>query len=85
MKSLQRVNNSVLGAVERPALVWMTRHLPAWVLPNHLTALGLAGALFAAALRILSGQGHLRVGAACHRRPRSDQYQVGLRGCIHHE
>jgi archaetidylinositol phosphate synthase len=44
-----RVNESVLGALERPALSWVVTRLPAWVLPNHLTIVGVSGALLAGA------------------------------------
>ena len=54
MKSLQRINDSVLGHAERPTLDWLVRRLPSAVLPDHLTALGLAGALLAAAGFVLS-------------------------------
>ena len=49
MKSLERVNDGVLSGIERPALAWLARSLPTWVLPDHLTVLGLAGALLTAA------------------------------------
>jgi len=54
MKSLERVNEGVLSGIERPALAWLARRLPAWVLPDHLTALGLTGALLTAAGFVLS-------------------------------
>jgi archaetidylinositol phosphate synthase len=54
MKSLERVNDGVLSGIERPALAWLAQRLPAWVLPDHLTALGLAGALLTAAGFVLS-------------------------------
>ena len=50
----KRVNDSVLGALERPALAWLADRLPGWVLPDHLTALGVLGALLAAAGFVLS-------------------------------
>jgi archaetidylinositol phosphate synthase len=49
VKTLQRVNNSLLGAWERPALAWMAGRLPAAVVPDHLTALGVLGALLTTA------------------------------------
>jgi len=52
--ALIRFNASVLGPLERPALAWLARRMPAWVKPDHLTALGVAGALFTAAGFILS-------------------------------
>jgi archaetidylinositol phosphate synthase len=54
MNSPQRINNSVLGRWERPALVWMAARLPAAVVPDQLTALGALGALLTAAGFILS-------------------------------
>ncbi|MFI4891220.1 MAG: CDP-alcohol phosphatidyltransferase family protein [Steroidobacterales bacterium] len=51
---LKRVNLSVLGPLERPALAWLAARMPAWVAPDHLTLLGIFGALLAAAGFILS-------------------------------
>ena len=45
MTRLQRVNDSLLGAWERPALAWLAARLPAAILPDHLTALGVCGAM----------------------------------------
>jgi archaetidylinositol phosphate synthase len=52
--AVKRLNDSVLGVLERPALAWMADRLPAWVLPNHLTVLGVLGALLTASGFILS-------------------------------
>jgi phosphatidylglycerophosphate synthase len=52
--SLQRVNDSVLGGLERPTLAWFAQRFPAWVIPNHLTALGFFGAWLTAAGFVLS-------------------------------
>jgi archaetidylinositol phosphate synthase len=49
-----RVNDSVLGGLERPALAWMADRLPAWVMPNHLTVIGVLGAVLTAVGFILS-------------------------------
>jgi len=54
LKPLHRVNDSVLGAWERPALSWLVVRLPAAVVPDHLTAFGVFGALLAAAGYALS-------------------------------
>ena len=54
MSPLQRVNDSVLGALERPALAWMAVRLPAAVVPDHLTAFGAVGAVLTAAGYVLS-------------------------------
>jgi phosphatidylglycerophosphate synthase len=52
--TLRRVNDSVLGAWERPALAWMAARLPAGIVPDHLTAFGAFGATLTAAGYILS-------------------------------
>ena len=49
-----RVNQSVLGALERPALAWLAQHMPLAIKPDHLTLLGVSGALVASAGFILS-------------------------------
>jgi len=51
---MQRVNDSVLGGLERPALAWLARRLPRAVVPNHLTALAALGAALAGAGFVLS-------------------------------
>jgi archaetidylinositol phosphate synthase len=54
MKPLQRINDSLLGAWERPALTWMAARLPAGVVPDQLTALGAAGAMLTVTGYVLS-------------------------------
>ena len=54
MNSPRRINDSVLGVWERPALAWMAARLPAAVVPDQLTALGVLGALLTAAGFVLS-------------------------------
>lgn len=39
-----RINNSLVGAVERKALAWLVRRIPASLGPDHLTAFGIFGA-----------------------------------------
>jgi archaetidylinositol phosphate synthase len=56
MSAMQRINDSVLGPLERPALAWLVRHLPASVVPDHLTAFGVFGALLTATGFVLSGR-----------------------------
>lgn len=41
----QRVNDILLGPLERPAIAWLVKHLPYWVTPDHLTFFGFASAL----------------------------------------
>lgn len=50
----KRLNESALGGLERPALAWIAERLPAGVTPDQLTAIGIAGALAAAAGYLLS-------------------------------
>ena len=52
--ALTRFNQSLLGPLERPALAWLAAHLPDWVVPDHLTFFGLAGAMLSATGFILS-------------------------------
>lgn len=53
---MQRVNDSVLGAWERPALQWLARRLSPNIVPDHLTALGVCGALLTALGYVMSGR-----------------------------
>lgn len=43
-KPHQRVNDILLGPLERPALRWLAAHMPPWVTPDLLTAIGTIGA-----------------------------------------
>jgi archaetidylinositol phosphate synthase len=52
--AVKRVNDSVLGVLERPALSFVVAKLPSWVSPNHLTILGVSGALLAGTGFVLS-------------------------------
>lgn len=54
VKSHQRVNDSLLGPLERPALRWLAAHQPAWVNPDMLTAIGGLGAVVIFAGYLLS-------------------------------
>lgn len=44
----QRVNDILLGPLERPALHWLAAHLPAWVTPDTCTWIGIAGSVLIA-------------------------------------
>ncbi len=46
----KRVNDILLGPLERPALQWFARHMPEWITPDILTLIGVFGSLV-----ILSG------------------------------
>ena len=50
----QRVNDILLGPLERPALRWLSAHMPAWVTPDICTATGVSGALITSIGYILS-------------------------------
>lgn len=50
----QRVNDILLGPLERPALRWLSAHMPAWVTPDICTAIGVSGALTTSIGYILS-------------------------------
>jgi len=54
VKPLARINDSLMGSWERPALAWLSGRLPGWVLPDHLTLVGVAGALLTSAGYVLS-------------------------------
>lgn len=36
-----RVNNTLVGRLEKKALLWLAAHMPAWVVPDTLTTIGL--------------------------------------------
>ncbi|MCO6449861.1 MAG: CDP-alcohol phosphatidyltransferase family protein [Caldilineales bacterium] len=42
-----RINDILLGPLERPALRWLAAHMPAWVTPDILTITGIFGASLA--------------------------------------
>ncbi len=44
-KPHQRVNDILLGPLERPALQWLAERMPSWVTPDVLTAIGMFGSL----------------------------------------
>jgi len=45
MKSHKRINDILLGPMERPALRWLAAHMPAWVNPDILTGVGILGSV----------------------------------------
>jgi phosphatidylglycerophosphate synthase len=49
-----RVQQSLLAGVEKRCLVWLARRMPAWVTPDHLTALGLAAMILGGATYALA-------------------------------
>ncbi len=45
IKEHKRVNDILLGPLERPALQWLSAHMPGWVTPDMMTVIGIIGAL----------------------------------------
>jgi archaetidylinositol phosphate synthase len=54
LKPVLRVNDSFLGPIERPALAWVAARMPAAIVPDHLTVLGVVGSLLTTAGYLLS-------------------------------
>ena len=52
----QRTSEFVLGGFEKRVLPWLAARMPRWVLPDHLTALGLAASTFIAIAYMLSNR-----------------------------
>lgn len=44
-KPHKRVNDILLGPLERPALQWLSAHMPAWMNPDILTGIGILGSV----------------------------------------
>lgn len=51
----KRVNDILLGPLERPALQWLAAHAPAWMTPDVLTGIGILGSLTIFIAYILTG------------------------------
>jgi phosphatidylglycerophosphate synthase len=54
IKSHRRVNDILLGPLERPTLKWLAAHMPDWVTPDVCTIIGVSGALLTGISYILS-------------------------------
>jgi len=52
----QRTSEFVLAGFERKVLPWLAARLPKWVVPDHLTMLGLAASTFIAVAYMLSNR-----------------------------
>ncbi len=57
-KNHKRVNDILLGPLERPALAWLARHMPSWVTPDLLTGTGLFAAILIFASYWLTNYNH---------------------------
>jgi len=55
-----RTNDILLGFLERPALKWLAKHMPAWVNPDILTITGLVGTSITVLGYALVGEGEVR-------------------------
>lgn len=55
IKKHKRVNDILLGPLERPALRWLAAHLPSWVTPDTCTWIGILGSVLIAVCYALSG------------------------------
>src|SRR3954462_9885716 len=64
MSDAPRSKQFILAVPEGRALEWSARRLPAWVKPDHLTALGVLAALAIAAVYVLSNGDKLWLWAA---------------------
>lgn len=56
----KRTNDILLGFLERPALAWFVRHMPAWVNSDMLTLLGLFGSILIGVAYFMVGQGAIK-------------------------
>ena len=54
IKNHKRINDILLGPLERPALKWLASHMPDWVTPDTCTAIGVVGAVVIAVSYLLS-------------------------------
>jgi archaetidylinositol phosphate synthase len=51
----ERVNEILLGPLERPALNWLAAHLPEWITPDLCSAIGVGGGLWIIVSYALTG------------------------------
>lgn len=57
LKDTPRVQTSFLSKPEKRILGWIAPRLPRWIVPDHLTAIGLAGAFISGAAYVLTNWG----------------------------
>lgn len=50
----KRINDILLGPLERPALKWLAAHMPSWINPDILTIIGIFGAVLIFGSYVLS-------------------------------
>jgi phosphatidylglycerophosphate synthase len=54
IKKHQRVNDILLGPLERPALKWLAAHMPTWITPDICTFVGVVGSALIMVSYVLS-------------------------------
>lgn len=54
IRNHKRINDILLGPLERPALRWLAAHMPGWVTPDICTAIGILGAVVIAVSYLLT-------------------------------
>lgn len=54
IKSHRRVNDILLGPLERPTLKWLAAHMPVWITPDICTMIGVFGSLLTGVSYVLS-------------------------------
>lgn len=59
-KKDKRTNDILLGPLERPALQFFARNMPAWVNSDMLTVLGLLGSILAGFAYVMVGMGDIK-------------------------
>jgi len=55
-KKHDRVNDILLGPLERPALQWFCEHMPEWMTPDKLTIIGILGSVIIFGGYVLSNE-----------------------------
>ena len=55
-QSHKRINDILLGPLERPALQWLAAHMPTWMTPDLLTIIGILGAVIILTGYVLSNE-----------------------------
>ena len=53
----ERINDILLGPLERPALQWLAKHMPKWVTPDILTGVGIFASVLIFVSYALVGRG----------------------------
>jgi hypothetical protein len=68
-KKDKRTNDILLGPLERPALQFFARNMPAWVNSDMLTVLGLLGSILAGFAYVMVGMGDIKAILAVYCQP----------------